>query len=159
MTVDKQFKGNVGTYLTAAKLSEMNLIALTTTRNTKGYDVIVMNPATNRGKGIQVKCTDKKDFPMLQFFLKDYDKEIQERIICDFVFVDISSLDKPRFFVVPMKEVQRLLRESVKDWMQNSKHLRKPLDEMIRTETKKQSWSLTLDEVLAFEDKWVSVTP
>jgi hypothetical protein len=61
--VAKDFKGNVGIFLVAAKLSAMNIIALTTSRNTKGYDIVVLNPETNKGKGIQVKCTDKKDFP------------------------------------------------------------------------------------------------
>jgi len=50
LSIEKQFKGSIGVYLVAAKLSQMNLIALTTARNTKGYDVVVLNSSTNKGK-------------------------------------------------------------------------------------------------------------
>jgi hypothetical protein len=88
LVIEKQFKSDVGVYLVAAKLSQMNLIALTTSRNTKGYDIVVLEPSTNQGRGIQVKCSDKSEFPVMQSLLRDYQQEIPKKIVSDFVFVD-----------------------------------------------------------------------
>lgn len=157
MDIGRQFKGSVGTYLVAAKLSRMNLIALTTSRNTKGYDIVILNPPNNRGKGIQVKCSDKKEFPIMQSFLKDYEEEIQKRILCDFVFVDISDADKPRFFVVPLKNMKDIVKKNIETWMYNQRH-KKTIEEMKKTEEKKQQWVLDLDEISGYEDKWKALT-
>jgi hypothetical protein len=152
MKTDKRFKGNVGVYLVAAKLSQMNLIALTTSRNTKGYDVVVLNPYTNRGKGLQVKCSDREEFPIMQSFLKDYEQEIQKRILCDFVFVDISNSDNPRFFIIPLKEMRRVIKISIEEWI-HQPH-KKPIEEMKKTEEKKQQWTLGLEDIEKYENKW-----
>lgn len=156
MSIEKQFKGNVGVYLVAAKLSQMNFIALTTARNTKGYDVVVLNPSTNRGKGIQVKCSDQWEFPILQSFLKDYMKEIRKKILCDFVFVDISNPAQPRFFVIPRKEMKDVAKKSIEKWIHRTPK-RKPVKAEKKTEKKKQLWALDLDEIVKYENNWKSL--
>lgn len=156
MNIEKQFKGNVGMYLVAAKLSQMNLIALTTSRNTRGYDVVVLNPSTNKGKGIQIKCSDRQEFPIMQSFLKDYEQEIQKKILCDYVFVDILSPDKPRFFVVPQEEMKQVLKESIESWIFPIRS-GKSFEEMKRTEKKKQLWTVDLDNLEEYEDNWSSL--
>jgi hypothetical protein len=70
--IGREFKGNLGLYLVCVELSKLNLITMPTTRNTKGYDIMVMNPATNKATGVQVKCTDKKDFPVIASHWSDY---------------------------------------------------------------------------------------
>ena len=140
-------------YLVAAKLSQMNLIALTTSRNTRGYDIVVLNPSTNRGKGIQVKCSNRGEFPVMQSFLKDYLEEIQKKILSDFVFVDISNPEKPRFFVVPLEEMRKVIKTSIEEWIYHSTH-RKSIEEMKRTEKKKQQWTLDLGDIIRYEGKW-----
>ena len=85
-----QFKGNLGLFLVCAELSKRNLIAMPTARNTKGYDIVVLNPKTKKAVPIQVKCTDKRDFPILNTHWRDYEDRIEDSILCDFVFVDIS---------------------------------------------------------------------
>lgn len=153
VSIEKQYKGNIGMFLVAAKLSQMNLIALTTSRNTKGYDIVVLDPVSNRGKGIQVKCSDRKEFPILQSFLKDYQQEIQRKILTDFVLVDISDYDRPRFFVVPMTKMRELVKKNLEHYIDKAEH-RKPIDEMIKTETKKQGWAVKLKDVEEYEDNW-----
>ena len=153
MSIEKQFKGNVGMYLVAAKLSQMNLIALTTSRNTRGYDIVVLNPSTNRGKGIQVKCSDQEEFPIMQSFLKDYVEEIQKKILSDFVFVDISNLAQPRFFVIPQEEMKSVVKKSIEKWIYRTPK-RKSVKETKRTEEKKQLWTLDLDDIVKYEDNW-----
>jgi len=51
MEIKKEFKGSVGLFLVCAELSKQNLIAMPTSRNTKSYDIIVLNPDTNRSIG------------------------------------------------------------------------------------------------------------
>ena len=63
--LEKQMKGQVGVHLVASKLFQKKLVALTTPRNMVGYDIVVFNPYTNKGKGIQVKYTDQKEFPII----------------------------------------------------------------------------------------------
>ncbi|MDD4877220.1 MAG: hypothetical protein PHQ86_08875, partial [Dehalococcoidales bacterium] len=106
--IKPQFKGNIGIFLVCAELSKLNLIAMPTSRNTKGYDILVMNPETNKSVGIQVKCTDRKDFPILSSYWKNYEEEIQRKIICDFVFVDIADLKNPGYYVLSVAEMREL---------------------------------------------------
>jgi hypothetical protein len=124
--VAKEFKGNVGIFLVAAKLSAMNLIALTTCRNTVGYDIVVLNPETNKSHGIQVKCADvlsnkKKDFPILSALPDNTSQELRRKVICDFVFVDISDIEKPRFFILSKDEVISIIETQTKEWLAKRK--------------------------------------
>lgn len=152
LEIEKQFKGNVGIFLVAAKLSQMNLIALTTSRNTRGYDIVILDPLTNRGKGIQVKCSDQGSFPLLQTRLKEYEETADKKIVSDHVFVDISNVAQPKFFVVPRKRVRSILKKSIKNWIDTAQH-RKPMPELMATE-KKQNWALDLEEIERFENNW-----
>jgi len=79
-------------------------------------------------------------------------EEIQSRIVMDYIFVDISSIDSPRYVMVSTNEMRKLLKSSVEDWIKNSNH-RRQIGEMLRTETKKQRWSLTFDEILPYETR------
>ena len=149
--IQQKYKGNVGIFLVAAKLSAMNMIALTTSRNTKGYDIIVLNPETNIGRGIQVKCTDKKDFPITNTYLKTINEELQKSITCDFVFVDISG--EPRFFILSKDDVCNIIKTNTQRFLDTSKH-RKPIEEMIATETRKQLHTLKLSQIEKHENNW-----
>jgi hypothetical protein len=154
--IEKQFKGNIGVHLVAAKLFQMNLIALTTSRNTRGYDIVVFNPATNRGKGIQVKCTDKEEFPVMQSFLKDYAGEVDRKILSDFIFVDISIDGSPSFFILPRDEMRLLLKKTIQKWIDGNH--RKPIEDMIRDEKKKQQWAIATEDLTKYRNNWTSLT-
>jgi hypothetical protein len=149
--IQPRFKGNVGVFLVAAKLSAMNMVALTTSRNTKGYDIVILNPETNKGKGIQVKCTDKKEFPVVGTFLKTIEEELREKITCDFVFVDISR--EPRFFILSKDELSSIIKTNTQRWLTVGKH-RKPPEKMIATEKKKQLHVVKLSDIEKYENNW-----
>ncbi|MCW3998878.1 MAG: hypothetical protein NWE93_01405 [Candidatus Bathyarchaeota archaeon] len=157
MKADNQYIGEIGVHLVAAKISQMKLIALTTSRNCKGYDIVVLEPTTNKGIGLQVKSNLDKDFPVMQSFLKDYDVEIKKKIIMDYVFVDLSDMEKPRFFVLSKDETKRVLKESIEYYINNSKH-RIPIEEMIKNETSKQQWTIYVDDLIPFENNWKTIT-
>jgi len=150
--IERQFIGNVGMFLVAAKLSSMNMIALPTSRNTKGYDIVVLNPQTDKGKGIQVKSSDKREFPVVGTRLRGYEEKINEKIVCDYVFVDVSSLDSPRFFTVPKNELKEVLKDVVGDYIHKTRH-RKPLEELMASE-KTHNWVVDLNRIMKFEEKW-----
>lgn len=145
--VAKEFKSNVGIFLAASKLSAMNIIALTTSRNTKGYDIVVLNPETNKGKGIQVKCTDRKDFPVVSTLLRTMHEELRKKIICDFVFVDIS--DEPRFFILSKDEVINIIETRTKEWLTKPNH-RKPPEES----NKPILHTFKLPSIEKYENNW-----
>lgn len=151
--VDQKYKGNVGIFLVAAKLSAMNMIALTTSRNTKGYDIIVLNPETNQGKGIQIKCTDKKDFPVTNSFLKTIEEELQKKLMADFVFVDISG--EPRFFILSKDEVKGIILKRTEEWLSKSKH-RKSIEEMKQT-GKRILHTVSLSDIEKYENNWKQI--
>lgn len=127
------------------------MIALITSRNTKGYDIVVFNPETNKGKGIQVKCTDRKDFPVASTFLKGMDEELHKKIVCDFVFVDISS-DCPKFFILSREEVCKKITESIGRWLVGAKH-RKSIEQLEQS-NKMIPHTIELTEIMEFEGKW-----
>lgn len=157
--IKPQFKGNVGVFLVCAELSKLNLIAMPTSRNTKGYDIMVMNPETNKAVGVQVKCTDKKDFPILSSHWKDYEQKIDERIVCDFIFVDISDLNKPNYFIVPQKEFKSLLKSRTKNYCGDyAKRHHLSWEGMLEFEQRKPRkpdlWSIELVYIETYKDKW-----
>lgn len=155
LKIERQFKGNVGMFLVAAKLSSMNLIAMPTSRNTKGYDIVVINPDTDKGKGIQIKTSDKRVFPVIGAKLKEYEEKIDEKILCDFVFVDISDLNKPRFFTIPKSDLKEALKRSIKKYIDKVKH-RKPLVELMAAE-KPHNWAIDLGTLTDYEDEWKKI--
>ncbi len=110
-TLKKEYKGQLGLYLVCVELSKRNMTALPTSRNLSGYDVIVFDKTTGRSKGLQVKCSDKGDFPILSSHFADYVKKIVEKVVCDFIFVDISDMDKPTFCLVSRDALRQVLTD------------------------------------------------
>jgi DNA-binding cell septation regulator SpoVG len=151
--VAKEFKGNVGIFLVASKLSAMNIIALTTSRNTKGYDIVALNPETNKGKGIQVKCADvlsnkKEDFPVVSALFRTMHEELCKKIICDFVFVDISNIEQPKFFILSKDEVINIIETNTKVWLAR-KHRKTPEES-----NKKILHTIKRSEIEKYENNW-----
>jgi len=58
--------GIAGVHYVASELSRRGLVALPTTRNTAGYDIVVVTPDGSRHANIQVKASSKRVtfFPM-----------------------------------------------------------------------------------------------
>ncbi len=162
MAIEKKFKGNVGLFLVCAELSKRNLVALPTSRNTKGYDIVVLNPKTDAGIGIQVKCSDRREFPITSTLWASYEDDIEKNVASDFVFVHISDLDRPRYFIVSRSEVKRLLKSSVKRYAekygQKNKYTWEQMLDKERKEVRKPNpWVLKLEEIENYENKWQSL--
>lgn len=161
--IKPQFKGNIGIFLTCAELSKRNLIAMPTSRNTKGYDVMVMNPETNKAVGIQVKCTDKRDFPILSSYWRDYDEKIEEKIMSNCIFVDISDLSKPNYFIVAHEELKNLLKSLFQKYARDfgKRHGLSWQDILAREKSEKRKpnlWAIKLSDIAAYKDRWETIT-
>lgn len=161
--IRKEFKGNVGLFLVCAELSKKNLIAMPTSRNTKGYDVIVLNPKTNKSVGLQVKCTDRKEFPIMSTYWRDYEQKIEEKILSDFVFVDISHPEKANYFILSKREVKDVLKSSIEKYLHRYQQkrnltLQQLFEKEIAEKKKRNLWVIGLNAIEEFKDKWETIT-
>lgn len=162
ISIKPQFKGNIGMFLVCAELSKRNLIAMPTSRNTKGYDIVILHPDTRKASPIQVKCTDKKDFPILSSHWHNHVEKINEHVISDFVFVDISELDRPRFFVVSDKDLKAILTSSIKKCINEfGERHQQSWQDMLEREHKEgrkpNLWALKLRDIEAYENRWETI--
>lgn len=158
---ERQFKGNLGIFLVCAELSKLSLIAMPTSRNTKGYDIVVLNPKTNSGAAIQVKCTDqpKKGFPIMTSHWKNYQTKIEQTILSDFVFVDISDITRPRYFIVGKDDLKRITKSAVERYISEYQQRynltwQEMLDKEKRTNRKPDLWALALGDIQDYQDNW-----
>ena len=150
-------------FLVCAEISKRNLIAMPTSRNTKGYDIVVLNPETNKALGIQVKCTDRKEFPILSSHWKDCDQEIETKILSDFVFVDISDPDKPNYFIVSEREIKDVLKSMIKGYSHKyqQKHgltWEQMLEREEREKRRPNLWVVKLSDIKGYQGKWETIT-
>lgn len=163
--IEKEFKGNVGLFLVCAELSKHNLVAMPTSRNTKGHDLVVLNPETNKAVGIQVKCTDRKEFPILSSHWKDYIQNIESKILSDFVLVWISDPNRPEYFILSEAEIKSLLKSKIEEYSvryqrKNSLNWEQLLEEEEREKKSRNLWVLKLSDVegKGYKGKWETIT-
>jgi len=161
--IKPQFKGNLGMFPVCAELSKRNLITMPTSRNTKGYDIVVLNPETNAAVGIQVKCSDRKEFPILNSHWKDYKEKIKEKITSPFVFVDISDPEKPNYFIVSEEDLKSFLQSSIDGYVSGygQKHglTQEDMLEMEKASKRKPDlWVVRLTDIEVYKSKWETIT-
>jgi hypothetical protein len=161
--IDKGIIGNIGLFLTCVELSKMNLITLPTIRNTKGLDLFVLHPKTNKSVGVQVKCSDQKEYPVFSSFWYNYEESIRRKIISPFVFVDISTLEKPAYFILSKDEITVMLQTVIKDYIDlYTKKKNVTVDDIHNKEKSKNKnadlWALKRGQIEKYCDKWASMT-
>jgi len=102
--------GAAGAYFVAGELSRQGYIALTTTRNTKGVDLIVSNVSFSKTVYLQVKTNSGK----YDFWIVGKPKSGENLF---YVFVNLrTDQERPEYYVVPSREVCKKFQD-----MQNSK--------------------------------------
>ena len=158
----KEIKGNLGLFLVCTEITKRNLIALPTSRNTKGIDLVILNDESNKSVGLQIKCSDKKEYPVINSYWHDYEEEVRKKIIFPFVFVDISDINKPRYFILSKKEAVNILikeiREYVNRYLQRTQN---PIDEILaqrkQNKNRKDVWVIKQEWIESYENKWETV--
>lgn len=117
--------GLTGSYFVAAELSKNGYIALLTTRNTAGIDIIVSNPDTYKSTNIQVKSTGKND----NWMLNAKDEKPHGNLF--FILVDLRKT-RPQYYVVPSKLVAKRIAKRHKEWLDEVGKKRPHKDTSIR---------------------------
>jgi hypothetical protein len=104
--------GAAGVYFVAGELSRKGYIALTTTRNTKGIDLIVSDTDFTRTVYLQVKTNRYKyDFWIVG------KPNFRDNLF--YVFVNLlGDQEKPEYYVVPSKDVY----QQFQDWRNRRKY-------------------------------------
>jgi len=158
----KEIKGNLGLFLVCTEITKRNLIALPTSRNTKGIDLVVLNDESNKSVGLQIKCSDKKEYPVINSYWYDYKEEIRKKIISPFVFVDISDINQPRYFILSKKETVNVLIKTIEEYIgRYLQKTQKSIDEILaqrkKNKNRKDVWAIKQEWIEAYEDKWNTV--
>lgn len=98
-TKSTSISGAAGVYFVAGELSRKGYIALTTTRNTKGIDLIVSNVGFTKTAYLQVKTNSYKyDFWIVG------KPEVRDNLF--YVFVNLlGGQEKPEYYIVPSQDV------------------------------------------------------
>jgi len=104
--------GAAGVYFVAGELSRKGYIALTTTRNVKGPDLIVFNTDLTKTIYLQVKTNRYKyDFWIVG------KPDVKDNLF--YVFVNLLGDQKrPEYYVVPSKDVY----QQYQDWQNSRKY-------------------------------------
>lgn len=155
MDTGKQQIGNTGVFLVAAQLSKMGYLALLTTRNSKGPDIVVYSIETNRGRGLQIKTSREGSFPICQSTLTDYLEVIDKKVSSDYVFVDISNDEDHLFFPVLRDKVKAITRDSIENYINFSNH--KTSIQKMKEKGGKHNWVLNREEIQIFNGQWENV--
>jgi hypothetical protein len=161
--VRREIKGNIGLFLTCVEVSKMNLIALPTSRNTKGLDLIVLQPDTNKSIGVQVKCSDKKQYPVFSSFWYNYEEVMSKKIISPFIFVDISVIEKPEYFILSKKQITEMLQKKIENYIDDyTKRKNVSLADIHAKEKSKKkntdNWVVSHDEIKMYHKNWEAIT-
>jgi hypothetical protein len=142
---DPVFGGIAGVYFVAGELSRLGYIALTTTRNTTGIDIIASNEEFSKRAYIQVKTRQEqqKVWPIHMPKCKDV----------VYVFVKLRSKnERPEYYIVPndyvVKRCKELKIKSVKDW------LTRKYDHRRKSEYKALNFSIKPEDEEKYKGKW-----
>jgi len=103
--------------LVAAELSRRGYVALVTTRNTEGVDVLASNTSNGRAASIQVKTTaakTKAPGDKNYWILNKKAESIRDRHLF-YVFVVLKVI--PEYYVVPSVTVADFVKENHRRWL------------------------------------------
>ena len=126
-SLSRHLVGIEGVYYAAAKLTHEGYIALVTIRNTKAYDLLIFKHGQNKILPIQVKTCSRGGFRIVTIdSIKTMDEELDKKITCPFILVDLKKEDNPKFFILNKKQMKELIKKDWGIWDKEHKHY-KPL--------------------------------
>lgn len=159
--IDRASIGQYGVYRVAAELCGRGYIAVVTSRNAKGADILAFNPKTGNTAPIQVKTgrqgvrrnLQRCVFTVITIAPKELNALVF-RIPFVFVFVPGDQQAIPRYFIVPGAKVVDMLRA---DWdldleKKQAKHSK--LFDAVAAAEKEQRFALWVKDVEPYENKW-----
>lgn len=120
-------------------------IAFLTPKNYPRIDIVAFNPKNGKQVNIQVKTTEEKSF----IFSKFKKTEIETKFKEPYVFVHVSKdRESIRFFIVPGKEVAKLIIQRWEEWKKSARHKKQiaPFEE--------HAHDLLIEQLEKYENKW-----
>ncbi len=149
MSISKAIKGAAGVNFVAAELSMRGKVALPTTRNLKGPDIVVFDPERLTTAFIQVKSTDKPKsgwmVPPLGAEVTDWETEFRRTVVRGnyfYVFVALPSDKQPQplYYVVPSAEMADSVVKDTKLYHSEKHSPPKPHEPMAWAYFDKNDW-------------------
>jgi hypothetical protein len=125
-SIDKNLKGVAGVHLVVSHLCLKGFVALPTTRNLKSFDVVASLPDLSKTVFLQIKSTDKPKGGWPVYKIPKDAGEMWQEMVREYVargdnffyvFVELPTKKKPEpaYYVVPSKEVAKMLIRLTKD--------------------------------------------
>ncbi len=110
--------GVAGEYFVAAELSRRGFIASISLRNTRGVDVLATDEKAKRQVTLQCKTTRSKHN---SWIISDKcEKDFSDKHF--YIFVSLGKpLERPRFFIVPSKDVAKFSAARHNKWISSPK--------------------------------------
>ena len=155
-SLSRHLVGIEGVYYAAAKLTHEGYIALVTIRNTKAYDLLIFKQGQSKILPIQVKTSSRGGFRVVTIEnIKTMNEELDKKIICPFVLVDLNKENDPKFFILNEKQMKELIKKDWGIWEKEHKHYKplKTTDVQIIFQLKE-----TIDLLGAYRDKWKNLS-
>jgi hypothetical protein len=127
MSISKGAKGAAGVNFVAAELSMLGKVALPTTRNVKGPDIVVFDQETLKTAFVQVRSSDKTKYGWLCGRIDDdstdWEGKFRRAAVRSknyfYVFVALPADEKsrPSYYVVPAAKVADSAIADTKLWL------------------------------------------
>jgi hypothetical protein len=154
----KHAKGTAGVHWVVSQLSLRGYVALPTTRNLKGVDVVAFNEKLSRFAFIQVKSTDKPKggWPVYTVRKEDgWEEDVRQSLVLGrqffYVFVSLPSSQQahPVCYVLPGAVVARMTIDGMRNWLAGN-----PSRRAARQLCAWQYGGLSPKVVRKYQDKW-----
>ncbi len=161
--VDKNRISLAGEFAVLSKLSFLGFEASLTLGNTKGVDILVLNPKTEKMFRVEVKTSFKtgnyikqsKDFgPHIEWILSSGVEANSSKDLF-YCFVILDEKHNQRFFIVPSKVVAEYIYKQHRYWLSGGKN---------RKDTNMRTFYLSTDKkfngviktplMVDFENRW-----
>lgn len=121
-TRNKALIGIAGTHFVAAELSQRGYVAIMTSRNTEGVDILASSLDGSKSVTIQVKTTTgapfkKKPKRIIGWMLNEKHESVQsENLFYVFVYLKNPN-EKPDFYVIPSTVVASHIKARHQEWL------------------------------------------
>lgn len=153
--MDSTHVGIAGEFYVLAQLAQRGFVASFTLANTKGIDVLVLNPSNDNIVKLEVKTTNKQPRksllfspdPLYSWPMSEKHESIAEprTFYCFVVLRDPSIL--PLFFVVPSSYVAEYVREQHRYWVRTRTETPDPNNKM-------RQFRIHPNDPVGFKDNW-----
>ena len=148
---EKSITGLTGEFYVLAQLAHRELVGTLTLSNTKGVDILVMNPETLKVFKLEVKTSHTNLYGDKLFgrnycwpMNKKHEAISNENLFYCFVNLHEDKGKMPDFYIVPSKDVATHVAETHQMWLKRSKGKDNPM----------RRFRIPIDDKKGYKDNW-----